>query len=446
MKKVLIVTYYFPPSGGPGVQRILKFVKYLPEYGWDPIVLTVENGDFPARDETVFEEIPTNVQVIRTYIPEPYIFYRKFTGRKKDEAIDIAILSLDQKRPKKRSERFAQFVRRSIFVPDARIGWLPFAVFTGLKILRREPIDLLFSSAPPYTCHLIGLMLHYFTGLFWIADFRDPWTDFLSTPIRTGLSKRIDKYLEKKVYQTADRVVVAWPGILDDLQFKFSYVSTEKCHVIPNGFDFLDNYFYQPKFSLNERFIITYLGSLYGKRDATHFIQALTVLAAQDEEFSRSCLLRIVGRVGSTVLECLQRNLSQEMYEIIPYVPHHVAVEYLLSSDVLLLIVDDSPLGKNIVPGKIYEYIGSGKEVLALAFEESEVASILRESGTGQAIHSKDTYRIKSKLRELYDQWHKGLLRNCTMNDSSLQKYSRKYLTGNLAALFEQVISNKGLS
>ncbi|NIR52856.1 glycosyltransferase family 4 protein, partial [candidate division KSB1 bacterium] len=314
----------------------------------------------------------------------------------------------------------------------------PFAVPTGLKIVKRQSVDLLFSSAPPYTCHLIALALSWLTGIPWVADFRDPWTGFLSTPNRSGLSRWTDKSLEKKVYQSADALTVAWPGILNDLRSKYADVDSQKVRLLPNGYDFQDGTFYQPRFRIKDKFIITYSGSLYGKRDVSYFINALKELACKSEEFALRCLFRIVGRADPYIVESLEKNLSDQMYEIIPYVPHRIAVEYVLSSGVLLLVVDDSPLSKDIVPGKIYEYIGSGKEILALASENSQVATILRESRSGRAVNPLNTSKIMSELKQLYHRWQKGTLLNRPMNDASVQRYHRKYLTGGLSVLFDQ--------
>lgn len=190
MKNLLVVTYYFPPSGGPGVQRVLKFVKYLRDFEIRPIVLTVANGDFPVRDESLLSEIPPDVPVYRSKIFEPYQLYRKLTGKPADAPVDVNNIPKPGER-RSVAEHFAEFVRSNFFIPDARIGWLPSAVAMGKRIIQSERIDCLYSSSPPYTSALIARALKRRTHLPWIAGFRDPWTGFLSTPVRYGLAKKL---------------------------------------------------------------------------------------------------------------------------------------------------------------------------------------------------------------------------------------------------------------
>ncbi len=194
MKTVLIVAYYFPPSGGPGVQRVLKYVQYLQEFGWTPVVLTVTDGNFPARDESLLETIPKDVRVIRTDIFEPYDLYRRLTGKSKGTAIDVNTIRKEGAKIST-SERLAEFIRATIFIPDARIGWLRYAVDAGMKAIESMKIDAIYSSSPPYTCALIARALKRKSGLPWIAGFRDPWTGFITTPKRWAVPAAIDRKL-----------------------------------------------------------------------------------------------------------------------------------------------------------------------------------------------------------------------------------------------------------
>ncbi len=195
MKRLLIVAYYFPPSGGPGVQRVLKYTKYLPEFGWEPLVLTVENGTFPAIDYSLLEEIPENTKVFRTKIYEPYDLYRAFTGKPKNVAIDVNVIKKeDQKLTLK--ERIAEFIRATFFIPDARVGWLLTAKKKAIEICKEYNVDAVYSSSPPYTCSLIARYVHRKMKIPWVAGFRDPWTGFISTPKRWFIPALIDRHLE----------------------------------------------------------------------------------------------------------------------------------------------------------------------------------------------------------------------------------------------------------
>ncbi len=242
LKKVLIISYYFPPSGGPGVQRILKFVKYLPSFGWEPVVLTVKDGDFPARDESLLNEIPANIKVYRTKIFEPYDLYRNMTGKKKNTAIDVE--NINKEGRKKFSEQIAEFIRATFFIPDARRGWLKYAVKEGKKIIDEEKPDLIFSSAPPYTCAMIAMKLkrYYFKKygrqIPWISDFRDAWTGYLTSPKRWVLPAAIDASYERKTLDEADALTMVANGIKDDFDGKYPDISKDKKYfLIRNGFD-----------------------------------------------------------------------------------------------------------------------------------------------------------------------------------------------------------------
>ncbi|MFP4529389.1 MAG: group 1 glycosyl transferase, partial [Candidatus Kapaibacterium sp.] len=215
MKNLLIVAYYFPPSGGPGVQRVLKHVRYLPEFGWNPHVLTVSNGQFPARDESLLEQVPDDVTVVRTRIPEPYDIYRLITGKKPGSAIDVNTIKKEGQSMSAK-EKFAELIRATFFIPDARAGWRLTARKGARKILKQHKIDALYSSSPPYTTSLIARGIKRAHNLPWVAGFRDPWRGFISAPKRWWLPEIFDIRMERSVFQEADAVECAWQGIIKD--------------------------------------------------------------------------------------------------------------------------------------------------------------------------------------------------------------------------------------
>ena len=338
MKKVLIITYYFPPSGGPGVQRVLKFVKYLPEFGWEPIVLTVKEGDYPARDESLLKEIPPSLKVFRTPILEPYGLYRSITGKKPGSAVDVN--NIPKKGDRKNfAERIAEFVRATFFIPDARIGWLLTGVKEAKKIIESEHIDAIYSSSPPYTCAVIARNVHRATGKPWIAGFRDPWTGFLSTPDRWFLPKKIDEHLERSCFEEATRVEVAWRGILLDLHKKYPGVPLDKASHLPNGFDSAD--FPSASFHRNDKFTVTYTGSMYGVRNPRTFLKAVSNLIAAGKIDPKKIRLKFIGRFGGEVMEMFREPSVADCIEVFPYLPHSESIAHLMGSDALLLIVDE---------------------------------------------------------------------------------------------------------
>lgn len=436
-KKVLIIAYYFPPSGGAGVQRTLKFIKYLPALGWEPVVLTVRDADYPAYDESLMAELPHNLQVYRTFIPEPYQLYRKLTNRHTNEAVDIATLSLDSKERKKLSERLAEWARAAFFIPDARIGWLPLAVKSGLKIIKKENIKVIYSSAPPYTCHLIGYWLKKFTGRPWVADFRDSWVGWLSSAKRQALSDKIDRLMECSVLKSADRILTVSKGIAQDLGSRNPKLVDCRWQLLPNGFDGAD-FESINTFGHTDKFIITYTGSLYGHRNPYYLMQAITELMMELSDLKQNLQLTFVGRIGEFIKEMLSEPRFEGMIKIVPYVPHQQSIRYLLASNVLLLIIDDAPANKGILTGKLFEYLGARKPILALA-PEGDAADLIRDLKAGIVVHPSNIEQIKQALKTYYERWKNNSLNNEQLEKEKVQAYDRRELTKRLADVFEGV-------
>jgi len=435
MKKVLIVTYYFPPSGGPGVQRVLKFVKYLPESGWQPAVLTVRDGDYPARDESLLDEIPSHAVVYRTKIFEPYRLYRKLTGKPPNAPVDVENIPRSGKK-KSASERVAELIRSTFFIPDARIGWYPYAVSEGLEIIRREGIDAIYSSSPPYTTALIAQKLHRKTGLPWIAGFRDPWTGFLSTPQRWFFPAAIDRYLEATVFKSATMVEAAWRGILKDIIKKIPDIDCQKLIYLPNGFDSEDYPNVQPR---NDGiFTVTYTGSMYGKRNPQTFLQGVEQAVQEGSVEREQIKLKFIGRFGGEVKEMFQQCSIRDRIEEVSYLPHSRSVEELLQADALLLVVDEADGSCEIVPGKVFEYLGAERPIIALA-PEGAVAELIRETNAGWVVPNRDIAAIKQAFVECYQ---KTLYHNHRFepNREAIRRYDRREITRQLAVLLDNVI------
>ncbi|MDH7516224.1 MAG: glycosyltransferase family 4 protein, partial [Bacteroidota bacterium] len=418
MKSVLIVTYYFPPSGGPGVQRVLKFTRYLRSFGWRPVVLTVRDADYPARDESLLREIPPDVPVYRTNIPEPYRFYRVITGKGKGTPVDVnTIPRPGERRPL--TEHLAEFVRATFFIPDARMGWLRTAIREGLRIIDVEGVDALYSSSPPYTCALIARALKRRTGLPWVAGFRDPWRGFLSAPKRWFLPDWIERHMEYSVFRECDRMEVAWVGILKDFHAKYPTVPIGKVHHLPNGFDSAD--FPTVEIIEDKRFVVTYTGSLYGKRNPATFLSAVEKLARQGDVDLSSLRLQFIGRFGEDILRMLENPFLQPAVEVKGYLPHAESIRHLFQSHALLLIVDDYPGNEEIVPGKVYEYIGAGKPIIALA-PPGAVEDVIRETRSGRVVRSDDVQGIARVFLEYYRAWRSGTL-ECQQDRDAAARY-----------------------
>jgi hypothetical protein len=431
MKKLLVIAYYFPPSGGPGVQRVLKHVKYLPEFGWDPIVLTVENGNFPARDESLLNEIPENCKVYRSKIFEPYDLYRIFMGKAKDSAIDVNVIKKEDQ-DETFKEKLAEFIRSTFFIPDARAYWRFSAKEVINQIFNENDIHAVYSSSPPYTCSIIGRNIKRKTKLPWVAGFRDPWTGFISSPKRWFIPKAIDKAMEHSVFKEADFVECAWQGIIEDALDKYPDLDRKKFIHVPNGFD--SNDFPEVTQYKNEKFTICYTGSLYGRRNPSSFFAAIESLISKKLINADDILLRFVGRFGNEVEEMFEQATFKSSIETISYVPHSKSIEYLLLSDCLLLIVDESKESKNIVPGKVYEYIGVRKPLLAIAPKDSDIAELIRETRSGYVAHQSEVSKTAEILLDYFKKWKKGE-KMVEQDENEINKYERRNFAKRLAEL-----------
>ena len=435
MKKVLIVAYYFPPSGGPGVQRVLKHIKYLPEFGWQPVVLTVSNGQYPAIDESLLKEIPDTTIVERVKIHEPYDIYRKLTGKSKGTAIDVNVIKKDgQKRSFK--EKIAEFIRATFFIPDARIAWTLTAAKAARKIMSEHNIKAVYSSSPPYTASIIARNIKREFDLPWIAGFRDPWTKFLTTPKRWFIPALIDTHMERTCFEQADRVESAWQGITKDAIGKYPLLKKEKFAHVPNGFDSSD--FPEVEKADNKKFTVTYTGSMYGRRNPAAFFEALQKLIDTGKIDKNDLHLRFVGRFGAEVEEMFEKASFRDSIELVSYVPHSESLKFLMKSDALLLVVDEAKESEEIVPGKVYEYVGVLRPIIAIGPEKSAIADLLAETKCGRIAHQGKVDDIADIILLYYHNW-KNKNEDFTPVIKNVNKYERREAARTLAAMLDEL-------
>ncbi len=445
MKKVLIISYYFPPSGGPGVQRVLKFVKYLPQFGYQPVVLTVIDGDFPALDESLLREIPQGVRVVRTRIFEPYGVYRKLTGRKPGVAVDVEnIPSGGKKKSSHPMERFAELVRSTLFIPDARIGWLPSAVAAGRRVIEEENIDIIYSSSPPYTSSVIARSLRKRTGKPWVMGLRDPWTGFISTPNRWFLPAAFDRHLERSSVKRANAVEIAWEGIGKDILGKYPEIDNSKIVYIPNGFDSEDYPDIPPEKS--RKFTVTYTGSMYGRRNPRTLLNSVKLLLAEGKISAENFRVVFAGRFGAEVREMFAEPELARCIEVKGYLEHEESIKLLLRSDLLVLIVDESELSGEIVPGKVFEYIGSGKPVIAYA-PEGAAARVIRSTGAGVVVAPDDAVGGSAAIHSFFTDFVDGRSASgggkFIPNAEAIGRFERKEATRKLSLLFNKILERE---
>ncbi len=435
MKNLLIIAYYFPPSGGPGVQRVLKHIKYLPEFGWNPIVYTAKDAQYPAFDYSLLNEIPKNIKIYRSKIFEPYSFYRKIVGIKSTDPVDVNVIKKENQKLSWK-EKFSEFIRATFFIPDARMFWY----FSGRAELRQalkeNKIDAIYSSSPPYTTALIARRVKKILKIPWIAGFRDPWTGFISAPKRWFIPRQIDKHLEKSVFQKADKIECAWVGIIKDALGKYPDLDKSKFHHIPNGFD-SDDY---PKIEWqgNERFTLTYTGSMYGRRNPAALFQAIEKLLNDMLIRRNDFNIKFIGRFGREIYEMIENTSFRDSIEVISYLPHKESLIELLKSDALLLIVDESKESEEIVPGKVYEYIGTKKPILTIAPTNSAIAQLMEETGLGLVAHQNQVDKIAENFLKLYNAYKNKDIK-LEINESAIAKFERREAAKQLSILLDEL-------
>ena len=435
MKRVLIITYYWPPSGGSGVQRWLKMSKYLPEYGWQPVIYTPENGEYPVEDPSLEKDVTPEAEIIRRPIVEPYTLYKKFLGIKKDETVKAGFTKEDGKKTTWK-ERLALWIRGNLFIPDARCWWVKPSVKYLKEYLKAHTVDAIISTGPPHSMHLIALKLKEALGIPWIADFRDPWTeiDFYD---ELHLSRRADRKqhrLEHEVLTKADKIVtVGWIEARG-----LGKLGNRNVRVIQNGYDWA----YDPSEKnapLSDMFSLTHLGVIGPARNAPMLWQALQELKREIDGFGKKLKLKLIGQIDQSVLEDLNACGLMENTELITYVPHNEVKQIQESSQVLLLLINNAPNAKGILTGKLYEYLASGRPILAIGPEDGDAARILTETGAGQTVGFGDKEKTKRIIKELYHSYMENGLPS-KMNNL-IEKYSRKALAEEYGKLLHKCIN-----
>ncbi|MCS5490090.1 glycosyltransferase family 4 protein [Algoriphagus limi] len=422
-KRVLIITYYWPPSGGSGVQRWLKFAKYLPEFGWEPVIFTPENPDFDIQDPSLEKEISPDLEVIKFPIWEPYGVLGKLRGKKKTHPARI----LEQKEMSL-LEKAAVWIRANFMVPDPRVFWVKPSVKFLLDLLKSSQFDAIITTGPPHSMHLIGKALKEKTGIYWIADFRDPWSEweFLDTLPMTSSVRKKHQRLEQEVLEKADRVMTISPTFQRDL----SKIGNRKIDLITNGFDPDDiPEGFQAKKRSAEEFHIVYTGVIDSIRNPIPFLEALK---AEFEKSSNNILLTFVGKVSEQVRDFVAKDTWLSKAVDFPgYVTHQEVFGFYAKADLLLLILTDTKNAQGNIPGKLFEYMSTGVPVLALGDPNGDSAQILKESGAGQVLSYGDGDQIRAVLRK----W----VNKEAFNQPSAQisQFSRKAICEHLAQILD---------
>ena len=439
MKRVLIITYYWPPSGGSGVQRWLKMSKYLPENGWQPVICTADGAEYPVEDLSLEKDVASEAEIIRRPIVEPYSFYKKFLGIKKDEKIKAGFIN-EGKKKSAWKENISIWLRGNLFIPDARCWWIKPSVRYLKKYLQKNPVDAIISTGPPHSMHLIAKELHKKFNIPWIADFRDPWTDidFFSELKLTKRSLKKHHRLQYQVLTEANKVVtVGW-----DWAKGLESHGAKDVAVITNGYDFNIEEL-KTKSDLSQSFTMSHVGIVGAARNATKFWEALGELIKDENrsEFSNLLKIRLIGQVDNSVLISIKENKLENHVEIIPYIPHEKVIIEQSSSQVLLLFVNNSPNAKGILTGKIFEYMASGRPILAIGPKDGDTAIILDETKSGVIVDFEDKEGMKKVILDLFEKYKDNQLP--TKENESVKKYSRRALAKEYVNLIERILRNE---
>lgn len=437
VKKVLIIAYYWPPSGGAGVQRWLKFVKYLREYGWEPVVYTAENAEYPVLDPSLQKDIPAGTQVIRKPIKEPYTYYKALLGQKKTDRVYSGFLQESGKRNWK--QKLSLFIRANLFIPDARFLWIKPSAAYLKKYLKQNPVDLIISTGPPHSMHLIAEKVSRSSALPWIADFRDPWTniDFAEDLPYTPWAKKKNERLERKVLQNADAIVV----VSELMQEEFRTKTNRPVHLITNGFDEDDfKMAGHEQISNSGKFKIIHTGSLNNRRNHPALWKAIQELITEQPELKKSIEISLVGKTDIDARNDIKKYGLASFTTLIDYMPHEDVIREQMQANILLLLInrfgedgDRFRSSKGTLTGKVFEYMACGKPILAIGDPDSHLGRILKETASGEVFDFDDVAGIKHFIMSVWNNPQTAVSRE------KIKRYSRKSLTGEMAALMHQL-------
>lgn len=447
MKKALIITYYWPPSGGSGVQRWLKFAKYLPKYGWEPVIYTPLNPEANTEDPALMKDIAPGTEVIKRNIWEPYSFYKSLFGKKGSSSdggkhIKANLIGSNNKGL---AHRISMFVRGNFFIPDPRCFWIRPSIRFLVKYLKEHPADVIVSTGPPHSMHLIAKGVARATGIKWVADFRDPWTEIFYFK-HLSLSRwayRRHRALEQSVLDSADIVTVVSRKMQED----FLARTSTRVEIITNGFDPEDfNSKVGPRLtgkSVTEfqKFSLVHTGIFVDNGNPHHLWEVLGEKAAAEPQFREDLQIRLMGQVDASVLQGIEEAGLQGNLVNMGYQPHDEVVQWQKTAQVLLLPLRKEPEAAAILTGKFFEYLASGREILAFGPTDGDLAKALQETASGTIVDFYDKEATRREIDRLYNGFllEKGK-KDCTDEkglSKEVMRYSREHLTGEMVKLFE---------
>ena len=420
--KVLIITYYWPPAGGSGVQRWLKFVKYLQEFGIEPVVYTVENANYLKQDASLLNEVPKGIAILKQPIWEPtaLLFWKK----SKQQTKGISNVS---------KGGFLSFIRGNFFIPDPKVFWVKPSVSYLQKYLDNHTIDVIISTGPPHSTHLIAEKLHQKNTVKWLADFRDPWSDLYYNKDfnQLAFAKNKNKRLEERILRNSDCILTVSNSLKEELE-----KTAKKVEVITNGFD--DEFSASNNVILDTKFSISYIGLLPKQSNPKLLFKVLKGLCKESEIFKKDLKLNFIGDISEEVKVEILANKLDENTDFVGYVSHQEAIAYQNKSQVLLLLIPNVKNNKGILTGKLFEYLKAKRPILAIGPAKGDLAAILQETNSGVIVNFDAEEKLKLEIVALYQKYKEDKL---TVNFNNIEKYHRKELTKKLAFILKSLNS-----
>lgn len=423
MKKVLVISYYWPPSGGSGVQRWVKMCKYLPSLGWLPVVYTPENPALTSTDASLGADVPAEVEVIRRPILEPGHLARKSTNAQ------VTPINSQKKTLK---QRIAMWIRGNCFIPDPRVLWVRPSVRFLKEYLKGHPVDAIVSTGPPHSMHLIAKKVAAATGIPWVADFRDPWTKmfYFKHLSLTSRSERRHAVLEKSVLDSATRVVAVSPLVRKD----FQGMTQTPVELITNGFD--EDDFPSSSIAGPGRFTLLHAGLFASDGNPEALWKALGSMVKEDRDFAEKFHLVLCGKTDREILDSIERSGLSANAENLGYLEHTKVVEQMRKASILLLPLRKEPEYKATLPGKLFEYLAARRPILGIGQKDGAMASILSETKAGETFEWEEQQQMRRFLEEKFKQFKAGEDMRCS---GDIEKYSRRAVAASYACLLDSI-------
>lgn len=436
MKKVLIISYYWPPSGGIGVLRNLKFVKYLRKYGWEPIVYVPEKAHYPYLDHSNDKDIPEGLTVLKQPIIEPHGLFKKLSGKAKDAPLNNPVDVKDDQQ--NFMHKLGIFVRGNFFIPDARFLWIRPSVSYLKKYLKENPVDMIFTDGPPHTCTRIATLLKKEVDVPWVSDFQDPWSqvDYLQRFKLTKWAWRRHRKMEQEAFEMSNAVTVASPTWCEDLE----RIGAPKSQCLYYGFD--EDDFKQLTAVPDKKFTMVHAGLLGADRNPTGLFEAIAFFKNEGHALANDISLKLIGQADHSVLSLAKELGIDENIEYVGTLKRADALQQIFNSQTLLLPINKADNAPGRIPAKIFEYLRSYRPILAFGPQRSDIGDIIRKEKAGFICDYDDVEEIKNILLQWYNQFKKGELG--ISNDNNIADYTNEVITGKLATIFDETLANYG--